>query len=238
MKEKAHTHKFEREGNYYVCSCGEKRLAFENQKGIRKNGKPYTKKADKNRFFFPKEYTKLEDNLKPKAKHSIKFLLNTGARVTEARKAQVQDFVFNPQGRSRLILRHTKTKAKKGEFEVGRTRDVPLSRNFAKYLSKYIKENKLRPESTFNLWTPAGINKALKKTAKEINLSHPEDFSCHSLRKTLEVWLMALDVADMKIIAHIGHDLRTAASHYVSPDIFSWEDKRLIRAIIGDLYEK
>lgn len=235
--EKQHTHKFERKENYLICECGLKRLVFENQKGQRSDGKSYTKKANKNRFFFPKEYTQLEDKLKPKQKHSIRFLLNTGARINELQKAQVQDFIFNPQGRSRLILRHTKTKAKKGETQ-GRVRDVPLSKDFSKYLNKYIKENNLKPEDNFNILTTAAINNALKKTAVLIKLSHPEDFSCHSLRKTLEVWLMALGVDSLPITAHLGHDIRTAASHYVSPDIFSWEDKKLIRQIIGDLYER
>lgn len=236
--EKQHLHKFVRKGNYYVCECGAKRLFFENQKGKRKNGKNYTKKANVNRFLFPKEYTKLEDNLKPKQKHSIKFLINTGARIQELQKAQVQDFIYNPQGRSRIILRHTKTKARKQEFQVGKVRDIPLSKQFAKYLNKYILDNKLKEEDTFNILTNAGINNALKNTAKLIKLSHPEDFSCHSLRKTLEVWLMALGVDSLPLTAHLGHDLRTAAGHYVSPDIFSWEDKKLIREIVGDLYER
>ena len=129
---KKHQHKFEKKGRYYVCECGKKRLIFEESKGIRKDGKGYTKKANQNRFFFPGEYMKLEDSLKPKQKHSVKCLLNTGARITELQKVQVQDFIFNSQGRSRIILRHTKTKAMKGEFLQGKVRDVPLSKEFAK----------------------------------------------------------------------------------------------------------
>lgn len=235
-----HLHKYKQEGDYYKCKCGKKILRFseeDNKKvGMRSNGRKYTKKANQNRFFFPKEYTKFEDTLKPKQKHSIKCLLNTGARINELQLAQIQDFIFNPQGRSRLILRHTKTKARKGEFGSGKIRDVPLSKPFAKYLNKYIKENKLKEEDKLKILSTPALNIAMKKTAKLIKLSNPEDFSAHTMRKTLEVWLMALDVGDMKIVAHIGHSIGTAASHYISPDIFSWEDKRFIRQILGDLY--
>ena len=235
-----HTHNYKEEGNYLVCECGKKILKFNEEDGkkvgIRSNGRKITKKSNKDRFFFPKEYMDFEDNLKPKQKHSIKCLLNTGARIKELQLAKVEDFIYNPQGRSRLILRHTKTKARKGEFGSGKPRDVPLSKPFAKYLFKYIKENKLQPKDNLQILSKPALNIAMKKTAKNINIRDPEDFSCHTMRKTLEVWLMALNVGDMKIIAHIGHDLKTAASHYVSPDIFSWEDKRLIRQILGDLY--
>lgn len=236
-----HIHKFEKKGNYYICSCGKKRLFFDGDKlkrGIRSDGKQYTKKANQNRFFFPEEYTKLEDTLKIKQKHSVKCLLHTGARIDELRQVRTEDFIYNPQGRSRLILRHTKSKAKKGEFLHGRVRDLPLSKQFAKYLFNYITLNKLKKEDKLNILTNSAINDALKKTSELINLSHPEDFSCHTLRKTLEVWLMALGVDSLPITAHLGHDIRTAAGHYVSPDIFSWEQKKLIRQIIGDLYER
>lgn len=235
-----HIHNYKQEGAYYKCECGKKILRFKQEGeikvGIRSNGRKYTKKSNQNRFFFPKEYMKFEDALKPKQKHSVRSLLSTGARIMELQKTQVQDFIFNPQGRSRIILRHTKTKARKGEFGSGKIRDVPISKTFAKYLFKYIKENKLQPKDNINILSTPALAIAMKKTAKQIKLSNPEDFSAHTLRKTLETWLMALDIGDMKIIAHLGHDLKTAASHYVSPDIFSWEDKRLIRQIIGDLY--
>ena len=236
-----HIHKFEQEGNIYKCECGKQILKFnekDNQKiGMRSNGRKYTKKANQNRFFFPKEYTQFEDALKDKQKHSIKSLLNTGSRVMELQKAQVRDFVYNPQGRSRIILRHTKTKARKGEFGSGRVRDIPLSRQFAKYLFNYIQDNNLTEKDKLNIHSTPAINIFMKKTAEEIGLTHSEDFSAHTLRKTFEIWLMALGVDSLPLTAHLGHDIKTAAGHYVSPDVFSWEDKRLIRQILGDLYE-
>lgn len=232
-----HMHKYEIQGNYHVCTiCGKKRLDFKNDGvGVRSDGKKYTKKSNINRFLFPEEYTQLEDAAKPRLKHCLICLLGTGARISEIQKVNLKtDFIFNPNGRSRLVLRHTKTKAKKGEFGSGRVRDIPLSKSFAKYLNNYLINN---PSGEINFLTTAGFNIALKKLAQDVGLSDPHDFSAHSIRKTLETWLMALRVGDLAIAAHIGHDIRTASSHYVSPDIFSWEQKKLIRRIIGDLYE-
>ena len=240
-----HTHEFYSEGNYYVCKvCGKKILIFENKEGrkvgMRSNGRTLGKKTNKNRFFFPDEWMKFEDALKKKSKHSCKCLLNTGARWMEMTKAQVKDFIYIPKGRSRIVLRHTKSKAKKGEFKFneGRTRDLPISNAFAKYLDTYIRKHNLTPEDNFNILSKPALNIAMKKAASKANIENPEDFSPHTLRKTLEVWLMALGNDSMKLLAHFGHDMNTAAAHYVSPDIFSWEDKRKIKQILEDLYEE
>ncbi len=239
-----HYHKFERLGNDYVCSCGKRMLAFEHKEesntkvGVRKNGRKYTKKADTNRYFTPNEWMTFEDYLKPAMRHTCKMLLNTGARIMELQKAQVRDFIYNPSGRSTLVLRNTKTKARKGEFGSGKPRTIPISKQFAKYLADYIKNNNLKPEEGLNISSTPAVNIAMKLAATNAKLNHPEDFSAHNLRKTLEVWLMALGVDGLALTAHIGHDMKTAASHYVSPDVFSWDDKNKMRQIIGDLYEQ
>jgi len=246
IKPLTHIHEFYSKGNYYICKyCNKKLIKFEKNEegklvGIRSNGKKITKKTNKDRFFFPDEWMKFEDKLKKKQKHSCKCLLHTGARLMEISLAQVKDFIYIPKGRSRLILRHTKSKAKKGEykFNEGRTRDLPLSNSFAKYLKKYIEEHNLQLEDTFKILSKGALNIAMKLAAERAKIKNPEDFSPHNLRKTLEVWLMALGVDSMKLLAHFGHDMNTAAKHYVSPDIFSWEDKKKIRKIIGDLYSE
>lgn len=246
IKSLTHTHEFFTEGNYYKCKiCNKKILKFVKNKdgkkvGIRSDGKKLTKKTNNNRFFFPDEWMLFEDNLKKKSKHSCKCLLFTGARWMEIAKAQVKDFIYIPKGRSRLILRHTKSKAKKGEFQFseGRTRDLPISKTFAIYLNRYIEKNKLKENDNFRILSKPALNIAMKKAAANALIKNPEDFSPHTLRKTLEVWLMVLGVDSMKLLAHFGHDMNTAAHHYVSPDIFSWEDKKKIRQIINNLYEE
>lgn len=198
----------------------------------RKNGRTYTTKADKNRFFFPGEWIKTYKALKKKQQHTALCQLNTGARINELRHVKVEDIYLDNK---RLILKVTKTKALKGEKK-GRPRLIPISTKFTKYLSKYIRQNKLQPQNTINILSTAAFNTGLKKAVAKAGIQSPNDFSSHNLRKTLETWLMALGVADMALTAHIGHDIRTAASHYVSPSIFTHDEKNIICEIIDDLY--
>jgi integrase len=202
----------------------------------RTNGVIYTMKDNKNRFFFPDEYGKFEDQLKKKQRFSVRFLLNTGARINEARNVRVEDIDIE---RRRLVLRVTKAKAKKGEIKgKGRPRIIPLSSQFTKYLKGYINHKKLQPEDYLGILSNPALNIAYKKAAKEAGINDYWNISSHTFRKTLEVWLMALGVDSLPLTAHIGHDLKTAAQYYVSPDIFSWEEKKKIRMFIGDLYER
>lgn len=196
---------------------------------IRSNGRKYQLKENKNRFFFPEEYLKFESQLKPSQLHTIKCLLHTGARINEIR--HVNPSIDINYDDCWILLKVTKTKAIKGERK-GNARYIKISKQFAKYLKSYKNETYLGILST-----PA-INIAIKKAANVAGLQNPSDLSAHSLRKTLETWLMALGVNDLKILKHIGHDARTAVSNYISSDIFSVEQKMLMRQIIGDLYEK
>lgn len=237
---KKHRHNFITKGDIRECECGKKILKFIEMDnislGIRKNGRTFSKKSDQNRFFKPDEWERFEDALKPNMKHVCKCLFHTGARINEMRLAKVEDFIYNPQGRSNLILRHTKTKAMKGEFGEGKPRTIPLSKSFAKYLADWVISNNKQQKDGFNIPTTSAVKQAMKKAAIKIGLSHPEDFSAHTLRKTMEVWYMALGVESLPLVAHLGHNLMTASTNYVSPDIFSHEEKNKMRRILGDLY--
>lgn len=208
---------------------------MENLKSLtRKNNRSYTIKDNKDRFFFPEEYMKFEDHLKSKQKFSVKFLINTGSRINEARNVKVSDCDLE---RNRIVLRITKTKAKKGEKK-GRIRIIPISKQFSKYLRKHIRENKLKGDDYLGILSNSALNISYKKAGKKAKIKDYWNISSHTFRKTLEVWLMALGVDSLPLTAHIGHDIKTAAQYYVSPDIFSWEDKQKMREIIGDLYRR
>lgn len=238
-----HAHAFTEEGDHLVCACGLRRLRFVERGGVRvgvrSNGRPWTQKDNQNRFLTPDEYIALVERLTSRAKHSVRFLINTGARVREAQNVRVGDVNFKEK---RLTLRVTKTKAKKGEVR-GKQRTIPISTAFAGFLLEHARGKKLVNKSgavldnaTFGLLSTSGLNMALKSAGSSAGILHPEDLSAHTLRKTLEVWLMSLGVNDIALLAHFGHDLKTAASHYVSPDVFSWDEKDKMRRIIGDLY--
>jgi len=196
------------------------------------DGRIWTLKSDKNRFLYPEEYGKFEDALKAKQKFSVRFLINTGARINEARHVIVGDIDFE---RKRIILRVTKSKSKKGEKKgFGRPRIIPISSQFTKYLKGKLKDK--NPDDRIGILSNPALNIAYKKAGQKAGIKDYWNISSHTFRKTLEVWLMALGVDALPLTAHIGHDIKTAAQYYVSPDIFSWEEKKQMREIIGDLY--
>lgn len=201
---------------------------------IRKDGKKWRRKDNVNRFLFPHEYMKLEDNLNKKQKFSAICMINTGARINEIQNIKVGDCDLE---NNRIILRKTKAKARKKE-KVGKPRIIPISSKFAKYLRKFIRDNNLKEPDYLPILKNNSLNEAFKKAAQKSGIKDYYNISSHTFRKTLEVWLMALGVDSLPLVAHIGHDLKTAAHHYVSPDIFSWQDKQKMREIIGDLYAR
>ena len=186
----------------------------------------YTVRHNRDRFFFPDEWMKFFDKLKRTQKYTFQFLINTGARINEARHVENYDMDLD---RKRIVLRVTKVKAKKKEKH-SRPRNIPISSQFAKYLKKNRDSNKV-------LSTPAA-NIAMKKALREAGIKDWKMFSIHNIRKTLETWLMAMGIDGLAITSHMGHSVATAAGHYVSPDVFSWEEKSKIRMIIGDLYQR
>jgi integrase len=199
-----------------------------------KNGRSYTVRSNRDRFFFPDEWCKFFDKAKTKQQFTFKFLINTGARINEARNVKVSDIDLE---RKRIVLRITKVKAKKKE-KAPRPRIIPISTQFAKYLKKYIREAKLGYEDYLGILSTPAANIGMKKALKLGGIKDWQMFSIHNIRKTLETWLVALEVDGLKITAHIGHSMQTAASHYISADVFSWEEKSKMREIIGDLYRR
>ena len=73
---------------------------------------------------------------------------------------------------------------------------------------------------------PTGSAQDMKKTLKEVGIRDYDMFSVHNCRKTLETWLIALDVDSFKLVKHFGHSLQVALKHYVSPDLFNFEDRK------------
>lgn len=207
----------------------------ENLKSLtRKNGRNYTLRDNKDRFFFPKEYMTFFEMLKSKQKHAVTVLLNTGARHMEARHIKVSDCDLT---NNRIVLRVTKTKAKKGEKK-GRPRIIPISGKFAKYLRKHIRDLKLNDNDYLGILSNSSLNTAYKKAAKKAGITDYWNIGSHTFRKTNGNWLKALGVDGGEICTRLGHDYNTFLSSYASPDIFTWEDKNMMRDILGDLARK
>ena len=77
--------------------------------GTKKDGRQYSVRTNRDRFFFPAEWMRFDDALKDSQKLTFDFLINTGARINEARHVKVCDIDFVNK---RVILRVTKNKSK------------------------------------------------------------------------------------------------------------------------------
>jgi len=213
--------------------CGKREVKItETTQITRNNGRNYTIRNNRDRFFYPGEWIRFEKALKPSQLKTFDCLINTGARINEIRHLKKEDVDFDNK---RLILRVTKIMALRKET-VSRPRTIPISTQFARRLRAYF-NSKAVSDYLGLLSTPAA-NIAMKKALQEAGIKDWQMFSVHNIRKTLENWLVALDMGDMKIISHFGHSRGIALRHYLSSDVFSSEEKMKIRDIIGDLYQQ
>ncbi len=159
-----------------------------------------------------------------------KFQLNTGARFNEMMNVKLKDIKFEDKN---ILLRVTKRRT---PFSDGSPRLIPISSIFMKDLYFYVVKHNLEDNDCLFKISIAGYNQFLKNKLREIGIEGWKDYSSHNLRKTLETWLASLDVGTLKILKHFGHFQSTAVKHYVQIDCFSYQEKMMIREILGDLY--
>ena len=197
----------------------------------RSNGMTYTLREDKMRFFFPDEWVSFYDVLKDRQKVTFKFLINTGMRINEARGVAVADIDFE---RNSIIIRNTKSRNKDGSRKI---RVIGISNQFAKWLRFLVKSFNLGPSDKFPILSTPAANIGMKKALGIIGIKDKANFSVHSVRKTTECWMLSLEIDSLKVAKHIGHTIAIAQKYYVSPDTFSFEDKKMMREVIGDLYQ-
>jgi len=197
-------------------------------------------KQNKNRIFFPREWINFRkelnrDNKLGYKKYNSRMLyelqMNTGARFNEASNVKVRDIDFENKN---INLRIVKART---PYSSGIPRTIPISTKFRNRLYEYVKKNELKDSDFLGVGiSQAGYNQLLKNKLRKAGIKDWNNFSSHNIRKTLETWLVALDVGSLKILKHFGHDKATALKHYIQIDLFSIDDKILIRKIIDDLY--
>jgi len=190
------------------------------------------KKNNNNTLFFPQEYFEVFKYLVPTQQHTATFLINTGARINEARNVKLEDVDINNK---RMTIKVTKARAVIGE-SIGKPRTIPISSKFAAYLAKYTRESKLSQKDTFKLLSTNGFNAGLKKACMKAGLKDWKDFSANNLRKTFEVWIMSLGVDNQTMLNIMGYSFSTAIHYYISPDCFTIQERQMIRDILGDIY--
>lgn len=197
-----------------------------------KTKRKYRKKENLKRFYFPKEWFNLLKQIKnEKHKFLLEFLLHTGARINEARNVKITDIDFE---REQIVLKITKGRVKKGNM-----RTLQISTYLAGRIKSYINSQKIESKlATLGFPSTPMMDKMIKRYTMLSGIEDWKDFSCHSIRKTLENYLVCLNINHLSIQAHMGHTLDVASAHYVTTQLMTSEDKSLIKAILDNLLQK
>lgn len=208
--------------------------------GVKSDGKKYTVRRDRHRYFFPNEWLKFLSCMKEDRKILFETLLQTGGRIDEVLHLKPSDFVWDNNS---VKLRVTKSKAKKGESKVlgGRQRSFGVSSQYCRKLRKHIRENKVKDNDLLFQLTKPGVSQLMKRTLKRAELNEWE-FSLHNIRKTSGMWLKTVqrrgvDLDVSEICMRLGHDHNTFLKHYGSPSIFTDQQRDRIIEILGDMYK-
>jgi len=200
--------------------------------GIKSNKIKYSVRDDRSRFFFPDEWIRFIDSIKPSKKILYETLLQTGARIKEALNIKPKDFDWD---RRNLTLRVTKIKAKKME-RVGKARTITVSSQFIRKIKGYINKNNITDETLLFPVTKQAVYQMMRRSLKKSEIKDDWNFGLHNIRKTTGNWLKALEVPAEEICLRLGHDFNTYLKHYGSPNIFDRKDKVLMVKILGEVY--
>jgi len=208
--------------------------------GIKKDGKTYSVRKDRHRYYFPEEWLRFMNCIKKDKQILFETLLQTGARIEEGINIRPKDFDWD---RQTLKLFVTKSKAKKGEKAErgGASRGFCISSTFCRRIRKYIREKKIREEERIFPITKQAVWQMQKRALKEAKIEDWYNFSLHNIRKTTGMWLKSLilysrEITEGEICMRLGHDMNTFLKHYGSPSIFNERDKNMMINILGDIY--
>ncbi len=208
--------------------------------GIKSDGKRYTVRSDRHRYFFPGEWIKFLSYLKENKKIIFEVLLQTGGRIDEVLHLKPKDFIWDNNS---VTLRVTKSKASKGESKIlgGQARAFGVSSQFIRKLKRFIRENKIKDDDLLFPLSKQAVSQMFKRSLKKAGLNEWE-FSLHNIRKTTGMWLKTVqrrgsDLDVSEICMRLGHDHNTFLKHYGSPSIFTDQQRDKIVEILGDMYK-
>lgn len=184
-------------------------------------------KQNKKRFFYPPEFEKMLQYLNKNGKFTADFMINTGARINEARGFKTNPLFDNE--RFNIVLTQTKVRARLGE-RTPDPRTIPISKAFFRLLKEDIKVRRILSTNAFNI--------ALREACVKAGISNPEQFSSHNLRKTFATWMLSLGVDGFRLAKHLGHTPNELARDYATNDVFNHTDKQIMRSIWKDLPDR
>jgi len=184
-------------------------------------------KQNKKRFFYPPEYEKMYDHLNKNGKFTARFMINTGARISEARWF-CENPVFDNERKNITLLR-TKVRARLKE-RLPTQRTIPVNKSFFNQLKKEIHTHRILSTNAFNV--------ALRKASGDAGINNPDEFSSHNLRKTFATWCLSLGISLDKLSSHLGHTPLELSRDYATNDVFNHQDKQIMRSILKELPDR
>ena len=224
--------------------------------GTKSDGKPYSVRADRRRYFFPGEW---EDFIKQFTNKEHKFffltLLHTGARIMEALNLKYENIDLERETIEFKVVKQRK--AKKNFYAIGKSRGFFVASNFIKeyksftrnkatVMSDYIfLDNKKLPDNYDELDNDEkkkyygskviAYSQLLKRKMKKAGIKDWYNFSPHNIRKTYGSWMRSFNLEMSELCYRMGHDMDTFIAHYGSSLIFTPSEKTNIIKIMGDV---
>lgn len=201
--------------------------------GITSDGKKYSVRDDRSRYFYPDEWNKFLKEIKPEKHILFETLLQTGGRIAEILNIKPSDVDFE---RKTITLRVTKKRAAKGE-RVGKKRTFIVSEQYTKKLKKHIKTNEIQNNELLFPVGQKAVYLMMRRGLERAGIEDYYNFSLHNIRKTTGNWLKALGVTAEEICLRLGHDFNTYLKHYGSATIFDRTDRIEMIKILGNMYD-
>jgi len=224
--------------------------------GRKSDGKTYSVRDDRRRYFFPDEWEAFIKQFKNR-EHKFFFItmLHTGGRIMEVLNLRYSD--INAE-RSEVEFKTVKQrKARSNFYAVGKSRRFNVASNFIKEYKSFIRGKTFRLNDYIfldNLKLPEnydllsnndkkkhyvskaiGYSALLKRKISKTNVKDPFNFSPHNIRKTYGMWMRVFKLEMMDLCYRMGHDMDTYMTHYGSSLIFSDSERRKIEKIMGEV---
>ena len=257
-----HRHEYKQDGRYLICTCGKRILNLKQLEednlmiGQKIDGKSYTVRKDRHRYFFPQEWLDFIKNVKHK-KHRFFFLtcLHTGGRIMEVLNLKYENIDVDRGTINFKVVKQRK--AKKNFYASGKTRGFFVSSEFLKEFKSYTRGNKFKPSDYIfldNETLPDNYSKLdnsekkiyygkrlvsyshlFKRHLKNSGIKDWKNFSPHNIRKTYGMWMRTFKIEMAELCYRMGHDMDTYLAHYGSSLIFTDNETRMINKILGEV---
>ncbi len=224
--------------------------------GIKSDGRNYTVRNDRRRYFFPDEWEKFISLIKNK-NHKFFFitLLFTGGRIMEVLNLKHEDIDLERETINFKIVKQRK--AKKNFYAIGKSRGFFVASNFIKEYKSFIRGHSINQKNYIFLDNEklpkdydfldndkrkkyyssksVAYSNLIKRKMKKTEIEDWYNFSPHNFRKTYGMWLRTFIEDSGELCYRMGHDIDTYIAHYGSSLIFTESERRKIMKILGDV---